>query len=219
MQNDGISLISKTIYTKPTYLDMTNKRNTLLYLDKDLVTASKKAGLNLSLVAEEALRSRLPYYGEFRPETHLMQALEQGSAAILPLRIEELHIIDKMVNKTIELKGLNLIVGGNNTGKSTIFRLICGAFKISQLNRLSYHLSSKIEVTIAPTRRIDYGEAESDSRIPLNTQCLVTDTLFTQLDGESRSKMLKYLIKTGAQLVLMELEVLKGAEKFNVIKL
>ena len=200
---------------------MTNKRNTLLYLDKDLVNESKRAGLNLSLVAEEALRSRLPYYGRFRPETHLMRALKEGSAAILPMRIEELSITDVngMNNKTLRLKDLNMIAGGNGAGKSRIFRLLCRAFRISQSNGLAYHSREKIVVTIAPTRRIEYSEDKGDSDMAWNKQCLIADALFTPLDKEARSKMLKHLIKTGAQLILLETEMISGTEKFNIIGL
>ena len=52
-----------------------------------------------------------------------------------------------------------------------------------------------------------------------NKQCLIADALFTPLDKEARSKMLKHLIKTGAQLILLETEILYGAEKFNIIRL
>ena len=200
---------------------MTNKRNTLLYLDKDLVNESKRAGLNLSLVAEEALRSRLPYYGKFRPETHLMRALKEESAAILPMCIEELSITDVngMNNKTLQLKDLNIIVGGNGTGKSRILRLLCRAFRINQSNGSAYHPRKKIVVTIAPTRRIEYSEDTDDSDMTWNKQCLIADALFAQLDKEARSKMLKHLIKTGAQLILLEKELISGAEKFNIVRL
>lgn len=200
---------------------MTNKRNTLLYLDRDLVNTAKKAGLNLSLIAEEALRSRLPYNSEFRPKTYLMEALQEGTAVILPFHIEELSIVyEKEANKrTLSLKPLNVIVGGNGTGKSSIFRLLCRAFRINQLNKLTYPTHMKITVTIAPTRRIEYSEGTDEFGTGLNKQCIVTDTLFTRLDNEARQKMLKYLIKTGAQLILLELEIPSGAEKFNIIKL
>ncbi len=200
---------------------MTNKRNTLLYLDRDLVNKAKKAGLNLSLVAEEALRSRLPYNSEFKPKTYLMEALQEGAAVILPFHIKELSIADeKETNKkTMSLKPLNVIVGGNGTGKSSIFRLLCRAFRINQPNRLAYPTHMKITVTIAHTQRIEYSEGTDEFGMELNKQCIVTDTLFTRLDKEERLKMLKYLIKTGAQLILLDLEVPSGAEKFNIIKL
>ena len=202
---------------------MTNKRNTLLYLDKDLVNASKRAGINLSSVAEEALRSRLPYYDKFIPENYLMRALRGGVAVILPLHIKELSItkIDKIGDKNLKLKNLNLVVGGNGTGKSTIFRLLLQTFRITQLNELvSYpHTETKVTITIAPTQKIEYSEKKGDYYMTLEKQCLVTDGLFAGLDEEARLKMVKYLMKTGAQLILLEKEILPGTEKFNIIKL
>ena len=156
---------------------MTNKRNTLLYLDKDLVNASKRAGINLSSVAEEALRSRLPYYDMFIPENYLMRALRGGAVVILPLHIKELSItkMDKIGDKNLKLKNLNMVVGGNGTGKSTIFRLLLQTFRITQLNELvSYpHTETKVTITTAPTQKIEYSEKKGDYYMTLEKQCLV----------------------------------------------
>ena len=202
---------------------MTNKKNTLLYLDKDLVDESKRAGLNLSLVMEEALRSRLPYYDKFIPENYLMRALREGTAAILPLQIEDISFTKMrgIGDKTFKLRDLNMIVGANGTGKSTIFRLLRQTFRISQLNEVGDypHMETNVTVTIAPTQKIEYREKKGDYYVALDKQCLVTDGLFARLAEETRLKMVKYLVKSGAQLILLETQILPGTEKFNIIEL
>jgi post-segregation antitoxin (ccd killing protein) len=57
---------------------MSNKRNVVLYLDKDLVQKSKSLGFNLSKTFENHLKHLITQYSTWNPENNLNSTRENG---------------------------------------------------------------------------------------------------------------------------------------------
>jgi len=104
------------------------KKNTLLYLDENMVQQAKDLGLNLSKICQNAINSELSFLGsgQFNPEDFLNELYLSGSAIFLPIKINSVKIENMGIikNAEIEFKEKNIIVGSNATGKTTILKSI-----------------------------------------------------------------------------------------------
>jgi hypothetical protein len=117
------------------------KKNTLLYLDSDLVEKAKAANLNISQFVEKKLKEELRAIPPKTPREHLQRVITdtlQGEASFYgeayqyPFQIESLKLenIGPFKNKELHFKKeqINLIYGVGASGKSTIVRSILLVF-------------------------------------------------------------------------------------------
>jgi hypothetical protein len=117
------------------------KKNTLLYLDSNLVEKAKAANLNISQFVEkklkEELRADLPktplvYLQRVITDTIQKETSFYGEAYQYPFQIESLKLENIGLFKSIELHfkkdAINLIYGVGASGKSTIVRSILLGF-------------------------------------------------------------------------------------------
>lgn len=108
------------------------KKNTLLYLDAELVRLAKKLDVNISEIAEAALRDKLLPYLSAGSRTllfgqHLEDLKAMGRCYVLPFALKSLRLKNVGVLKEFDAKftrGINLILGGTASGKSTVIRAI-----------------------------------------------------------------------------------------------
>jgi hypothetical protein len=116
--------------------DFMKKKNTLLYLDEKLVKLAKKHNLNMSHLAEAAIRSQLLPILSVRERQldfhqHLKDLKEEGYCYELPQTIRAIKLKNMGPIEKLELnlvKGVNVILGPNASGKSIIIRAIANAF-------------------------------------------------------------------------------------------
>jgi len=116
------------------------KKNTLLYLDENLVRTAKQAGFNLSEITEAALRERLlPFLSSgdklrmqlMDPDKFFTDLKEAGQCWELPFELGgiELKNVGPIGELDAEFKsGINVILGPNASGKSVIVRVIALVF-------------------------------------------------------------------------------------------
>jgi energy-coupling factor transporter ATP-binding protein EcfA2 len=112
------------------------RKNFLLSIDEELLQIAKKTGLDISRVAEDALRSYLgPVVSETSRqldfEAHLRELEKQGRCYLLPFSLQKLKLenIGLFDDLTLQFdKGINLIWGLSDTGKTTIIKAIADLF-------------------------------------------------------------------------------------------
>jgi hypothetical protein len=116
------------------------KKNTLLYLDENLVRTAKQAGFNLSEITEAALRKRLlPLLSSgdrlgmelMDPDKFFTDLKEAGQCWELPFELGgiELKNVGPIGELDAEFKrGINVIVGPNASGKSIMVRVMALVF-------------------------------------------------------------------------------------------
>ncbi|MHA1756013.1 MAG: AAA family ATPase [Promethearchaeota archaeon] len=113
------------------------KKNTLLTLDSDLVNYAKRMKVNISELAENALKKKLiPVMssGErmiLNIESYLKEMEDMNYCFFLPFPIKKLEL--KNVGPISSLsanfsKGINIIKGDNGSGKTILLRAIAMAF-------------------------------------------------------------------------------------------
>lgn len=175
------------------------KKNTLLYLEKNLVEKAKKSNINISTIAEDALREAL---NEHRDRTDPSYIYENLNKTFLPYRIKKITIKDYAMfkNASFSFKDTNLITGMNASGKTLLLKALQG--KVGSNGDIAVEISSKTKKTTK-----DFME------------CVLIDNAFSRLDKGQPQKLLKW-IKTklkGKQLIITSRTEMKGFE--NMIKL
>ena len=173
------------------------KKNTLLYLEKNLVKKAKKNHLNISNIAENALKDALE---EYRDKNDPSYIFENASTRFLPYRINKITFKDDPFFKdnSYIFKQTNLIVGNNASGKTELFHILSS---IPRKN-VTLEISSKNKKTTN-----NYHE------------CLLIDDALSRLTKENQEKFLKWIKKEckDLQLIVTSLRPIKGFE--NIIKL
>lgn len=127
------------------------KKNTLLYLDEDLVKLAKKLDLNISQITEMALKSRiLPMLpSSERRELERRLRIEDFDNYLEDLKKRKMCFFLRIGIKGLQLKnigpfddekfsftrGLNVVYGLNGSGKTTILNSILEAFGYGGLKR------------------------------------------------------------------------------------
>jgi len=116
------------------------KKNTLLYLDNDLVERAKRENINISRLAEDTLRHALNISPPRTAHEYIRRVLADtgcenafyGEAYLLPFQIESLRLENVGPLKEFEAEfsrdGINVIFGLGGSGKSFIIRSILLAF-------------------------------------------------------------------------------------------
>ena len=203
--------------------ESTLKKNTLLYLNSDLVKKAKEHNINISNIAEQAIQSELrTYETDFNPEKYLEDQLFKWNGWFFPFKIQaiELENFGKFKKTKIEFdKGINFIVGDNATGKTTIVMAITEIMNnVSTKNKdKTINKESKnAKVKLFFPKNINFIEVEFN-RDKNKYQCIILDDAFSRLDLKHALDFFNYLKKLNCQLILTGTEFPDVKDKVNLI--
>ena len=207
------------------------KKNTLLYLEDDLVKAAKQYGLNISKITEDAIKSNLfPVLSmgkriELDFESYIKSLEGEKRAFFLPFEIKGVKLSDIGPHKDIDVnfKRFNIIAGKNGSGKTFLIRSIAFAvdFKDPPSEDMIREGLNKGEIVL----KISKGDSlsiklEKGKGLEKNYKCLLLDDPLGKLDSRVRKKILDYLKKLNVQIILTSLPMLELNDKsFNIIML
>jgi post-segregation antitoxin (ccd killing protein) len=211
------------------------KKNTLLYLDVDLVERAKKENVNISRLAEDALKEALKIAVPRTAREYLLRALadagrEQafyGEAYLLPFQIESLKLENVGPFQDFEAKfrkgALNVIYGPCGSGKSTIIRSILLVFG----KRHTYFSKSKNgKITLKLFPHQDSVNVTTNQENPLDAvrgyRCLIADDIFQRVPKSMISGLCEEMKKLEIQIIIttsMIFDLSKFPKDTNVISL
>jgi len=208
------------------------KKNTLLYLDENLVELAKEKNFNISELAEEAIRTKLNingYHKRFDPEEYLENLRKKGLAYYIPFRINKISIDNYRFVKKIEVdfKHKNLIVGVNGSGKTRLIRSLLMFFD----NSHSTQSPSRDECPQGPGEiKISFDQMEllacevCGERISMENGCILIDEGLGKLDQEAGIVFLKYLLDRKEQIIITSVSAERYSselrvKEFNMIKM
>jgi hypothetical protein len=199
------------------------KKNTLLYLDRELVRLAKKENINISRVTEKALRRELRVKQPKSPEVLLQQLLSEAEnvqeswfyakTCVLPFQVKSLCLNEVGPFRNLELSfqknAINLLCGPRESGKSLVLHMIILAFgrKHSQLqvplNKGT--ISVKVfedqnSITITPSTHT-YSQRGAFAK---EYRCLLSDDPFNEYDfpGDQIAVFLNSLKKLPMQAIV-----------------
>ncbi len=184
------------------------KKNTLLYLDEDLVRSAKKHGMNISQVTERSIKEKLYPYLSLGEKAalnfdHYLQELEEdGKIHYLPFKIKSVFAKDIGPIKELDLKfkNKNILVGANASGKTILLNAIAHSFGKKDYN------SEWIIDNGKKKSKLKLEFEGKDMSIETNFQkdykCILIDEGIGMLSEEPLNKFLKYLLKLDCQVIL-----------------
>lgn len=186
------------------------KKNTLLYLDENLVGLAKEMNFNISELAEEAIKTKLNIDSRnkrFDPEEHLEHLRIKGLAYRIPFNVERIRIKDPLNFKKIDIEfdKKNILIGKNASNKASILRSILlffdNSYSMKDLSTVDL-IEKPIEVKVSfketeKLRSEVYGE-----RIDFGKSSILIDGGFEMLDQNSRDNFLKYLLNRREQIII-----------------
>jgi post-segregation antitoxin (ccd killing protein) len=189
------------------------KKNTLLYLDSDLVERAKRENINISRLTEEALKQTLEIRTPRTAEEHLRKMLAEvgnensfcGETYLLPFQIESLKLNKVGPFDNLEVffqkNSLNVIYGSCGSGKSTIIRSILLAFGIKHryfTNRV--FANGKIQLKLFPQQ--ESVSIESHGNATRGYQCLILDDALERLSKNITSLFFTELKRLKVQIIM-----------------
>jgi len=192
------------------------KKNTLLYLDSDLVERAKRENLNISRLTEEALKQALEITTPKTAKEHLRRLLAEvgsensfyGETYFLPFQIESLRLTKVGLFDNFEAKfhknSTNIIHGSCGSGKSTIIRSIMFAFGIKHryfTNRVFN--DGAITLRLFPNRdSISITGMYSAQNYTRGYQCLIADDSLERLTKNMVVPFFAELKDLGIQVII-----------------
>lgn len=191
------------------------KKNTLLYLDEELVDRAKQMDINLSQVTEDALKERiLPFLstGE-KPLVALDQVIdeyvERGMAYRLPFRIDSITLdsIGPIDHLDTVFDDVTALTGGNGSGKSTVLKAIAHSYGQGDINTsmLLDHSAEQgaINMEITPEEQLELTLDRQDSTVSTtrSARCLLIDGLFGRLTDERTTDLLDQIVERDEQII------------------
>ena len=183
------------------YLFIMTKKNTLLYLNRELVRLAKRENINISRLTEEALRRKLNLKTPRSPEVFLQGLLKEAEnvqeswfyarTCALPLQVESLSLNEIEPFHNLELifqkDAVNIIYGPKESGKSLVLHMILLAFG-RQHSQLQIPLEKGIisvklfkdqnSITISPSSYTYNHRGEFMKEY----SCLLSDDPFSEYD-------------------------------------
>ncbi|MFB6076119.1 MAG: AAA family ATPase [Candidatus Aenigmatarchaeota archaeon] len=196
-----------------------SKKNTLLYLDENLVKEAKRRKINLSKLTESAIKSKIfPDMSEgqkklFDLEGYLESLEQQGKCFRLSHWIKhvELKNIGPIDHFEVNLAPLTVIKGSNGSGKTFLLRSlahVCGCIEEDLSNFLKHGKDSgKIEIKTAnsPKSLISIEDGKVERKY---NKCLLIDDPLDSIEKSQRKAFIKglreqFVIK-GWQVILTD---------------
>lgn len=191
---------------------MTSKKNTLVYLDEELVRNAKESGLNISQITEKALKERmseLSSRGKNELED-LYHSLPPESKILLKDKVKRIRIANYgCFRKSISFEfseGLNLICGGNGSGKTTIIdslsllNLYYPKYQTdkARIDIQLYKPEKEFEVNFNIHKYLEYNE---------EVKCIIIDDVFPRYSIDKQKELIQWLIKKfpKKQIILTDL--------------
>jgi hypothetical protein len=199
----------------------TKRKNTLLYLDSELVKRAKSKGVNISEIAEKAIWSSL-HEGNmgFNPREYLEKLFNEELAFLIPFRLESIKLNNIGPVKALDAKfdDFTMFMGENGTGKTAIINAIYSA----TTNTGEVEESGNIKIKTSQTDTVDI--AFKRDRLLSGYKCLLIDDAFERLDTESAVKFLFYLERLKLQVITTvhpnkSGRVKERLDKFKIISL
>ena len=190
------------------------KKNTLLYLDKRMVTLAKKFDLNISQITENALKSRLyPYVSAGERQLfffgHVEELKKQGSCFFLPAGIKSLQIKKVRLFKDLKLsfsRSVNIVYGPNASGKTILIKIIASVNQL--LEKTNKKKIKKVRIEFSPKSEIAikyYGKKTDKD------ECILLDEPVHLLEKKHKKQFLDWLKKEyDNQVILITVD-----EKFS----
>lgn len=180
------------------YICNNMKKNTLIYLEKNLVKRAKENKINISKITENALKEVLEEYRDRHDPSYIF---ENSEKTFLPYQIKKITIKQYAMFKNIEFsfKKTNLILGKNASGKTLLLKAIQG------------NLNPKDKITLETSSKPKKTSSEF-------FECLLIDDPLSRLD-RNQEKFISWLKAKykNLQLIITSRTPIKGLE--NVIKL
>lgn len=210
---------------------MSKKTKATLYLEEDIVKRAKESDLNISKIANTALKERFGLERETSKQRNLRELLQEAEEEdrlySLPFQISKFEIenIRKFDELTLDFEdGLNIIHGPNSSGKSTIIETIVNTIaprlrdidkEFIKYNRNRGKASIELQQDsivrrFTPGTRYDEGDAG----------LLLLDDPFVHLDDETTSDLLDQLKETiDSQIILTTIHSDLADQADNSIRL
>ncbi len=210
------------------------KKNTLLYLDEELVDKAKKMDVNLSKLTENAIKSKIfpdmaaGQKALFDLEGYMESLEEQGRCFRIPHRIKkvELENIGPFDSFEDSFEPFTVIKGPNASGKTTLIRSIayaccCTEGDASKLlkdggdeGRIEIKTNDKGKTSLI----LEDGETRREG-----DRCILLDDPLTRLDESTTSKFIEKLrenfVNQGCQVILTDMFLEDGDFEGKLIKL
>jgi len=212
------------------------KKNTLLYLDSNLVERAKRENINISRLTEEALKQALEITTPRTAQEHLRKMLAEvgsensfyGETYFLPFQIESLKLtkVGPLANFEAYFRrnSINVIYGSCGSGKSTIIRSILYAFGIKH-RYFTEKVLGEGKITLRLFRDQDSisitgtGSLQSSTR---GYQCLIADDPFERTPKNILTPLLAELKNLKIQIIATASLLIDPAElskEINIIQL
>ena len=212
------------------------KKNTLVYLDSDLVERAKRENLNISRLTEEALKQALQIERPRTAQEHLRKLLADvgnessfyGETYLLPFQIQSLKLTRVGPFDNFEAhfsrNSINLIHGLCGSGKSTIIRSILYAFGIRHKYFTEKVIGEgKITVQLFPRQHFIHVTGMKSSQNALRGyQCLVADNSLERIRKGMIAPLFIELKRFEIQIILTAsplIEVAKLPNDIHIITL
>ena len=197
------------------------KKNTLVYLDENLVKSAKSHNLNISRITEDALRSRLfPILSsgerQLDFEGHINELKKDERCYFLPFVIDNLRLKNIGPIEEIELSfggGINTILGYNATGKTIIIKSLAKGFGLFEPSFGSFLREGeeegciKIGISGENCIKIDYKISEGKVEENEHIKSILLDEPANFLNRENKEKFIRWIRKRfDCQVILVTVD-------------
>jgi post-segregation antitoxin (ccd killing protein) len=198
------------------YLYAMKKKNTLVYLDSDLVERAKRENINISRLTEGALKQALEIETPRTAKEHLRRLLADvgsesslyGETYLLPFQKESLKLTKVGPFDNFEARfsrnSINLIQGPCGSGKSTMIRSILHAFGISHRYFTDKAFSNgTITLRLIPKHNsINITGVDNSKNTTRGYQCLIADDPLERLPKDMIVPFFAELKPLGIQIMI-----------------
>jgi post-segregation antitoxin (ccd killing protein) len=209
------------------------KKNTLLYLDSDLVERAKRENINILRLTEEALKQALQIKVPRTAKEHLRKLLAEvgsessfyGEAYLLPFQVQSLKLTNVGPFDNFEAhfsrNSINLIQGLCGSGKSTIIRSILYAFGIKHKYFTERVIGEgTITMKLFPEQDfINVTGMKSSQNALRGYQCLVADDSLERIRKDMIAPLFTELRRLEIQIILTASPLIDASKLPNDIRI
>ena len=195
------------------------KKNTLLYLDSNLVETAKRHNVNISKLTEDALKEALQTIAPLNAHEYVIRVLEEANynryyeSYLLPFAIESMKLRNvgpfTEFEASFQRNGPNIIVGPGGSGKSFILNsilLVFGKQRQSFERTINIRASGKAEVMVTLFRDQYLSTITINKKDELDPtkgyKCLLLDDAFFNVPEDMIRQILNELQRLGLQTIM-----------------